>query len=165
MSIEINNNSIIRLVVRKGPDSDRLNSTLALGEPGYTTDTNRLFIGNGGQGNESPIGTKFHGALQAAPGSNLQVGDLYYNVLAGILFVRTDSDWLSVAPASGVNVEYDNGGLRIRTAFAGTGFNVAYGDGKLQFDGDLLPLPLRPLAYIDKQWFLSSDWTLWSLKK
>ncbi len=36
---------------------------------------------------------------------------------------------------------------------------------KIQFDGDLLPLPLRPLAYIDKQWFLSSDWTLWSLKK
>jgi len=36
---------------------------------------------------------------------------------------------------------------------------------KIKFDGDLLPLPLRPLAYIDKQWFLSSDWTLWPLKK
>ena len=36
---------------------------------------------------------------------------------------------------------------------------------KIKFIGDLLPLPLRPLAYIDKQWFLSSDWTLWPLKK
>ncbi len=36
---------------------------------------------------------------------------------------------------------------------------------KIKFDGDLLPLPLRPLAYIDKQWFLSSNWTLWPLKK
>jgi hypothetical protein len=36
---------------------------------------------------------------------------------------------------------------------------------KIKFDGNLLPLPLRPLAYIDKQWFLSSDWTLWPLKK
>ena len=36
---------------------------------------------------------------------------------------------------------------------------------KVKFDGDLLPLPLRPLAYIDKQWFLSSHWTLWPLKK
>ena len=36
---------------------------------------------------------------------------------------------------------------------------------KIKFDGDLLPLPLRPLAYLDKQWFLSSNWTLWPLKK
>ena len=36
---------------------------------------------------------------------------------------------------------------------------------KINFDRDLLPLPLRPLAYIDKQWFLSSNWTLWPLKK
>jgi hypothetical protein len=36
---------------------------------------------------------------------------------------------------------------------------------KVKFDRDLLPLPLRPLAYIDKQWFLSSNWTLWPLKK
>ena len=36
---------------------------------------------------------------------------------------------------------------------------------KIKFERDLLPLPLRPLAYIDKQWFLSSNWTLWPLKK
>jgi hypothetical protein len=36
---------------------------------------------------------------------------------------------------------------------------------KIKFDSELLPLPLRPLAYIDKQWFLSSNWTLWPLKK
>ena len=138
MSIEINNNSIIRLVVRKGPDSDRLNSTLATGELGYTTDTNRLFVGNGLQGNESPIGNRFHGVYSIAPTSDLQDGDLYFNSLAGILFARTNNSWFSVAPASGSNIEYDNGGLRITTAFAGTGFTVAYGDGKLQFAANLL---------------------------
>jgi len=35
---------------------------------------------------------------------------------------------------------------------------------KLNFERDALPLPLRPFAYIDPQWYLSSDWTSWSLK-
>jgi len=36
---------------------------------------------------------------------------------------------------------------------------------KVNFDRDALPLPLRPMAYIDPQWYLSSDWTLWPLKR
>lgn len=36
---------------------------------------------------------------------------------------------------------------------------------KVHFDRNALPLPLRPMAYIDPQWYLSSDWTLWPLKR
>ena len=36
---------------------------------------------------------------------------------------------------------------------------------KVAFVRDALPLPLRPVAYIDAQWYLSSDWTLWPLRK
>jgi len=36
---------------------------------------------------------------------------------------------------------------------------------QVNFDREALPLPLRPIAYIDPQWYLSSDWTLWPLKK
>jgi hypothetical protein len=36
---------------------------------------------------------------------------------------------------------------------------------KVRFERDALPLPLRPIAYINPQWYLSSDWYLWSLKK
>ena len=36
---------------------------------------------------------------------------------------------------------------------------------KVNFDRNALPLPLRPMAYIDPQWYLSSDWTLWPLKR
>ena len=32
---------------------------------------------------------------------------------------------------------------------------------KWQFDREALPLPLRPLSYLDSQWDLSSDWTLY----
>ena len=36
---------------------------------------------------------------------------------------------------------------------------------KVSFDREALPLPLRPIAYVDPQWYLSSEWTLWPLKK
>lgn len=34
---------------------------------------------------------------------------------------------------------------------------------RVTFDRELLPLPLRPLSYINPQWYLSSDWYLWNL--
>lgn len=36
---------------------------------------------------------------------------------------------------------------------------------KVNFDREALPLPLRPIAYIEPQWYLSSDWTIWPLRK
>ncbi|MCQ8127638.1 DUF4390 domain-containing protein [Methylomonas rivi] len=36
---------------------------------------------------------------------------------------------------------------------------------KCRFDRESLPVPLRPFAYLDTQWFLSSDWTLWPIQK
>lgn len=36
---------------------------------------------------------------------------------------------------------------------------------KLEFDKEQLPAPLRPTAYFDSEWNLSSDWYLWQLKK
>jgi hypothetical protein len=36
---------------------------------------------------------------------------------------------------------------------------------KITFERDSLPLPLRPIAYMNPQWYLSSDWYLWPLKK
>jgi len=43
--------------------------------------------------------------------------------------------------------------------------NLYLGALRVSFDREALPLPLRPVAYIDPQWYLSSDWTLWTLKK
>lgn len=36
---------------------------------------------------------------------------------------------------------------------------------KCRFDREALPVPLRPFAYLDSQWYLSSDWTLWPIQK
>jgi hypothetical protein len=34
---------------------------------------------------------------------------------------------------------------------------------RVVFDRELLPLPLRPFAYLNPQWYLSSDWYIWPL--
>jgi Domain of unknown function (DUF4390) len=34
---------------------------------------------------------------------------------------------------------------------------------KLEFDKEQLPAPLRPTAYFDSEWDLSSDWYVWEL--
>lgn len=36
---------------------------------------------------------------------------------------------------------------------------------KTRFNREYLPVPLRPVAYFDSQWFLSSDWFLWPIQK
>lgn len=36
---------------------------------------------------------------------------------------------------------------------------------KVTFERDALPLPLRPAAYLNSQWYLSSDWFVWPIKK
>lgn len=36
---------------------------------------------------------------------------------------------------------------------------------KINFERDALPLPLRPKSYVSSQWYLSSDWSVWTLKK
>ena len=36
---------------------------------------------------------------------------------------------------------------------------------KTRFNREFLPIPLRPVAYLDSQWFLSSDWFVWPIQK
>lgn len=36
---------------------------------------------------------------------------------------------------------------------------------RLEFDKQHLPAPLRPIAYLDSNWDLSSDWYLWQLEE
>jgi Domain of unknown function (DUF4390) len=40
-----------------------------------------------------------------------------------------------------------------------------YAQMKIIFDREALPLPLRPIAYLNPQWHLSSNWYIWSLTK
>lgn len=78
-NIEITDNTIIRSLIRKGSDADRKRTTLAQGELGYTTDTNRVFIGDGITAGGSATGNKFLGTLNSfadAINLGIQPGDL-----------------------------------------------------------------------------------------
>lgn len=36
---------------------------------------------------------------------------------------------------------------------------------KTRFNREFLPVPLRPVAYLDSHWFLSSSWFIWPIQK
>ena len=36
---------------------------------------------------------------------------------------------------------------------------------RVELDRNALPLPLRPIAYLNRQWYLSSEWILWPWTK
>lgn len=54
--IEIFENTLLKLLVRRGTDVDRKQVTLSEGELGYTTDTKKLYIGDGQTKGGIPIG-------------------------------------------------------------------------------------------------------------
>ena len=62
MAVEILENTLLKLLVRRGTDADRRLVTLSDGELGYTTDTERLFVGNSTTGGGVVVGNKYQGA-------------------------------------------------------------------------------------------------------
>jgi hypothetical protein len=77
--IEILENTITKLLFRRGTDSDRQAVTLSLGEPGFTTDTKRLFVGDGSTAGGIVAGNKYLGET-AVPTliTTALTGDLCY---------------------------------------------------------------------------------------
>jgi len=77
--IEIFENTITKLLFRRGTDSDRQAVTLSLGEPGFTTDTKRLFVGDGSTAGGIVAGNKYIGqTLVPTTISTALTGDLCY---------------------------------------------------------------------------------------
>ena len=60
--IEIFENSLLRLLVRRGNNADRVGAVLAQGELGYTTDTKKLYVGDGSTAGGILIGNVFAGS-------------------------------------------------------------------------------------------------------
>lgn len=80
MAIEIFSNTLLKLVVRNGPDSDRATVTLSLGELGYTTDTKRLYVGDGVTVGGILAGNVFHGeATDVTVFAPAKIGDLAFD--------------------------------------------------------------------------------------
>ena len=84
--IEIYENTLLKLLVRRGSDVDRQNVILSQGELGYTTDSNRLFVGDGVNFGGTVVGNKFAGS-----GTNVTT---FTNVVTGDYAFDTDGNQL-----------------------------------------------------------------------
>jgi len=133
----ITSDTIIKLLVRRGLDTDRVKTTLANGELGYTTDEKRLFVGDG-----STPGGKLAGNLGgvAAKGKeNLATyspqfiprsGDLLFEQFdsngnnSNILFIYGNQQWVNVHPVYSPAFSYN--GIAGNTSTGGLGFNKQY---------------------------------------
>lgn len=72
-SIEILENTLLKLLVRRGTNEDRKNITLDEGELGYASDTTRLFIGDGTTVGGNLVGNKF---LGSRPDITIETGEI-----------------------------------------------------------------------------------------
>lgn len=78
--IEILENTLLKLLVRRGTNQDRKAITLSEGELGYTTDTNRLYVGDGSTEGGILVGNKFLGQdNEITTFTDANIGDLAYD--------------------------------------------------------------------------------------
>ena len=92
-SIEIFQNTLLQLIVRQGTDSTRQNVVLKSGELGYTTDTKRLYVGDGTTVGGTLIGNAYAGsATNITSLSPASIGDLAYDTDNNKLYRLQSSD-------------------------------------------------------------------------
>ena len=120
MSIEILENTLIKLLVRRGTDNDRTNITLENGELGYTTDTQRLYIGDATTKGGLIVGNKYQGkAADITTLAPCVTGDYGFETDTNTLKVliggngSNEADWLKVsnllsAGNTTINIGTDN---------------------------------------------------------
>ena len=112
--ITITENSILKLLVRRGADTDRKNIILSEGEIGYTTDGKRLFVGDGVTTGGNVAGSVFFGVATNAPSYTVgelvargSAGDTIYSSVSSIYYVLTGTNTANLSsyiPVGGPNI-------------------------------------------------------------
>jgi microcystin-dependent protein len=91
--IEIFENTLLKLLIRRGTDNDRKNVILSEGELGYTTDTKRLFVGDSQTIGGVVAGNVFKGVVSnLSLVTDAEYGDLTYDLNGGTLYVNISSN-------------------------------------------------------------------------
>jgi len=85
--INIFENTLLKWIFRQGNDIDRKNITLDSGEPGYTIDTKRLWVGDGVTTGGILVGNIFKGSnVNITTLAPCEIGDFAYNTSSKKLF-------------------------------------------------------------------------------
>lgn len=112
-SIEIDSNTIIKLLARRGSDVERKNIILSEGEFGYVVDLKRVYIGDGNTPGGVPVSIKFHATTTdiTSISETVQVNDLVYKSDTKEIYRLTSgtgstlSDWELISSPTYVNVD------------------------------------------------------------
>ena len=109
--IEIFENTLLKLLIRRGLDADRQNVVLTEGELGYTTDTKKLFIGDGQtQGGIVVGGNKFWGAVPSVTSLvGVVSGDVAFSTTNNKLYSYIGDDVTNIANWTVVGGVYNSG--------------------------------------------------------
>jgi hypothetical protein len=106
--------SIVKIKVRRGTDSDRTRVILDEGELGFTTDTQRLYVGDGNTLGGINIANKFLGKGQRGSYGSAVIGDTVYDILQNNLFALTGApaslsgNWTNLGPlVDNTTLEYN----------------------------------------------------------
>ena len=92
--IEILENTLLKLLVRRGSNLDRQQIVLSEGELGYTTDDKRLFVGDGSTTGGILAGNKYKGAAaDHTTITNVEPGDYIVNTTEKTLYIKTDASY------------------------------------------------------------------------
>lgn len=109
--------SIVKIKVRRGTDSDRKRVILDEGELGFTTDTQRFFVGDGGTLGGINIANKFLGQGDRTNYGDALLGDLVYDTNNNTLYALStfppslSSNWVDIG------VKPDNTTIALTTGF------------------------------------------------
>ena len=122
-SIEIDSNTIIKLLARRGSDIERKSIILAEGEFGYVVDTKRLYIGDGVTPGGIATSVRFHNTTTdiTTIGESVQINDLVYKSDTNEIYklVSGDgssiSDWELISSPRYVNVDNTTIGVSAAT--------------------------------------------------
>jgi hypothetical protein len=142
--------TIIKLKIRRGTDSQRKAVILEQGELGYTTDTARVFVGDGTTSGGRPIGSVFHPPLTNLLG-RLTITRAVQNdivVERSLMYQLTGTDytnsshWLNISPrvdgsvlkyASGTNIlgvqDYSIGYTKLNPSVVTSNGGLTFGTG------------------------------------
>lgn len=107
MSIEVTSNTIIKLLIRRGSTDERGYIILNEGEPGFTVDSQRLYVGDGVTPGGIPTDTRFHGSTTdiTSIAEPVHVNDLVFKSDTKDLYRlqsgdgSTESNWEKIASA------------------------------------------------------------------
>jgi len=107
------NIEIIKLKIRRGTNTQRLNVVLEQGELGYTTDTNRVYVGDGITLGGQPVGS-LNLAPTITPGTRTStvasINDVIYD--NNILWQLTAADYTQLSSWANIEAKPDNSYLQ-----------------------------------------------------